>query len=110
MLKRKEVAPLEEQFREWLRRRKLLSQSTVEAHLARLRRSIAENGMRIFLTSAVADKSIRQTQIYYKEFLCEYFLPMLLPLLQQYEEWNPMTANKTENLKYPYNEGGNGGR
>ena len=75
--------PLEEAFEEWLHRRKLLSHSTVAIHITRLRRAIADYGIRRFLISAVADKSIRQTQIYYKEFLCEYYLPLLLPLLER---------------------------
>ena len=74
--------PLEEEFREWLLRRKLLSRSTVDTHITRLRRAIADYTLRTFLMSAVADKRIRQTQIYYKEFLCEYYIPLLLPLLQ----------------------------
>ena len=74
--------PLEEAFEEWLHRRKLLSHSTVATHLTRLRRAIADYGIRRFLMTAVADKSIRQTQLYYKEFLCEYYMPLLLPLLQ----------------------------
>ena len=74
--------PLEEAFEEWLHRRKLLSHSTVATHITRLRRAIADYGIRRFLMSAVADKSIRQTQLYYKEFLCEYYMPLLLPLLQ----------------------------
>jgi len=74
--------PLEEAFEEWLHRRKLLSHSTVVIHITRLRRAIADYGIRRFLMSTVADKSIRQTQLYYKEFLCEYYMPLLLPLLQ----------------------------
>jgi len=74
--------PLESAFEEWLHRRKLLSHSTVATHITRLRRAIADYGIRRFLMSAVADKSIRQTQLYYKEFLCEYYMPLLLPLLQ----------------------------
>jgi len=74
--------PLESAFEEWLHRRKLLSHSTVAIHITRLRRAIADYGIRRFLMSAVADKSIRQTQLYYKEFLCEYYIPLLLPLLQ----------------------------
>ena len=74
--------PLEEAFEEWLRRRKLLSHSTVATHITRLRRAIADYGIRRFLMSAVADKQIRQTQLYYKEFLCEYYMPLLLPSLQ----------------------------
>jgi len=74
--------PLESAFEEWLHRRKLLSHSTVATHITRLRRAIADYGIRRFLMSAVADKQIRQTQLYYKEFLCEYYMPLLLPLLQ----------------------------
>ena len=74
--------PLESAFEGWLHRRKLLSHSTVATHITRLRRAIADYGIRRFLMSAVADKSIRQTQLYYKEFLCEYYMPLLLPLLQ----------------------------
>ena len=74
--------PLESAFEEWLHRRKLLSHSTVAIHITRLRRAIAEYGIRRFLMSAVADKQKRQTQLYYKEFLCEYYMPLLLPLLQ----------------------------
>jgi len=74
--------PLESAFEEWLHRRKLLSHSTVATHITRLRRAIADYGIRRFLMSAVADKSIRQTQLYYKEFLCEYYMPLLLSLLQ----------------------------
>ena len=74
--------PLESAFEEWLHRRKLLSHSTVAIHITRLRRAIADYGIRRFLISAVADKQIRQTQLYYKEFLCEYYMPLLLPLLQ----------------------------
>ena len=74
--------PLESAFEEWLHRRKLLSHSTVATHLTRLWRAIESYGIRRFLMTAVADKSIRQTQLYYKEFLCEYYMPLLLPLLQ----------------------------
>ena len=81
-LERNRRVPLEEAFEEWLHRRKLLSHSTVATHITRLRRAIADYGIRRFLMSAVADKSIRQTQLYYKEFLCEYYIPLLLPLLQ----------------------------
>ena len=77
-----EKAPLEDEFAEWLLRRKLLSRSTVETHITRLRRAVADYGIRGFLTAATADKRIRQTQIYYKEFICEYYIPLLLPLLQ----------------------------
>jgi len=81
-LERNRRVPLESAFEEWLHRRKLLSHSTVAIHITRLRRAIADYGIRRFLMSAVADKQIRQTQIYYKEFLCEYYMPLLLPLLQ----------------------------
>ena len=84
--------PLESAFEEWLHRRKLLSHSTVATHITRLRRAIADYGIRRFLMSAVADKSIRQTQLYYKEFLCEYYMPLLLPLLQGEE-------SRVENLE-----------
>ena len=75
--------PLEDEFAEWLRSRKLLSRSTVDTHIARLRRAVADYSIRGFLTAALTDKRIRQTQIYYKEFLCEHFIHILLPLLQQ---------------------------
>ncbi|MCD6138975.1 MAG: hypothetical protein J7J91_10535 [Deltaproteobacteria bacterium] len=78
-----EKVPLEDEFKEWLHRRKLLSRSTVDSHIARLRRAVADCGIRGFLTAATADKRTRQTQIYYKEFLCEHFIHVLLPLLQQ---------------------------
>ena len=75
-------APLEEEFEEWLRRRKLLSQSTVQNYLVRLRRLIADYGLQGILFAVILDKRNRLTQRYYKEFLAEHFSHIILPLLQ----------------------------
>jgi len=75
--------PLEDEFAEWLRRRKLLSQSTARNHLARLRRLVADYDLRGVLFAVVPDKNTSLTQRYYKEFLCEYFAHILLPLLRE---------------------------
>jgi len=82
-------APLEEAFEEWLRRRKLLSQSTVQNYLVRLRRLIADYGLQGVLFTVILDKHNRLTQRYYKEFLCEYFSHIILPLLQSEQNRKP---------------------
>jgi len=79
-------APLEDEFREWLLRRKLLSQSTVQNYLVRLRRLIADYGLQGTLFTVILDKRSRLTQRYYKEFLCEHFSHIIIPLMQS-EEW-----------------------
>jgi len=78
-------APLESAFEEWLRRRKLLSQSTVQNHLVRLRKLIADYGLQGTLFMVILDKRNRLTQRYYKEFLAEHFSHIILPLLQDEE-------------------------
>jgi len=79
-------APLESAFEEWLRRRKLLSQSTVQNHLVRLRRLIADYGLQGTLFTVILDKRNRLTQRYYKEFLAEHFSHIILSLLHDEEQ------------------------
>ena len=87
-------APLEDEFREWLLRRKLLSQSTVQNHLVRLRRLIADYTLQGLLFAVVLDKRNRLTQRYYKEFLCEHFSHIILPLLQDEEREREIRKEK----------------
>jgi len=89
-------APLEDEFREWLLRRKLLSQSTVQNHLVRLRRLIADYGLQGTLFTVILDKRNRLTQRYYKEFLAEHFSHIILPLLRSEErERNATSAEES---------------
>jgi len=81
-------APLEEEFAAWLRKRILQrykqepAEKTIENHIQTLRSCIARSGIATFLMTFESDRIRRTTQRYYKEFLCEYYMPLLLPLLQ----------------------------
>ncbi len=86
--------PLEDEFVEWLHRRKLLSHSTARNHLARLRRLIADYDLRGIFFAVVPDKNISLTQRYYKEFLCEYFAHILLPLLREHSSSTPASPEE----------------
>ena len=77
-----EKVPLEEEFMDWLRHRKLLTHRTIEKHIATLRRSLATRDLRAYLLATLTDSRERMTQHYYKEFLCEHFAHIILPLLQ----------------------------
>jgi len=88
-LKKYPAAPLEEEFKRWLQRfgceqwGRPLAERTIEGHIGNLRRDIAQMGLYAYLTSYVEKGGRRVTQRYYKEFLCEYFAHVLLPLLQE---------------------------
>jgi len=81
-------APLEEEFAGWLRRLgrerwgNPLAERTIETHIENLRRDIAQIGLYAYLTSFVGKGGRGTTQRYYKEFLCEHFAHIILPLLQ----------------------------
>ena len=75
--------PLEDEFAAWLRRRKLLSQRTVQRHLSALRRVLSQRDLKDFLFVTLIDSRERQAQRLYKEFLCEHFAHFLLPLLRE---------------------------
>ena len=77
-----EKAPLEEEFIDWLLHRKLLTHRTIKKHIATLRRSLASRDLRTYLLATLTDSRERMTQRYYKEFLCEHFAHIILPLLQ----------------------------
>ena len=81
--------PLEEEFAEWLRRRKLLSQRTVQRHLSALRRVLSQRDLKDFLFVTLIDSRERQAQRLYKEFLCEHFAHILLPLLRERSSSTP---------------------
>jgi len=80
-------APLEDEFAAWLRKHLTLkyhkepSEMTIEGHLQTLRSAIARKGIDAYLTSSERGQQ-RVTQSYYKEFLCEHFSHIILPLLQ----------------------------
>ncbi len=84
-------APLEDEFAEWLRKflpmkyRKEVSEITIERHLQVLRSDIARKGIIGYLTSFELERNKRATQRYYKEFLCEHFSHIILPLLRDEE-------------------------
>ena len=78
-----EKVPLEYEFAEWLHRRKLLSQKAVRSHLAALRRALSKRDLRSFLFISLTDSKERWVQRLYKEFLCEHFAHILIPLLQE---------------------------
>jgi len=81
-------APLEEEFAAWLRKRisqrykQEPAEKTIENHINTLRSCIARRGIIGYLTSFESERIRRTTQRYYKEFLCEHFIHILLPLLQ----------------------------
>ena len=77
------MIPLEDEFEEWLRSRKLLSQRTVRRHIAALRRALSQRDLRSFLFATLIDSKERWAQRLYKEFLCEHFAHVLLPLLRE---------------------------
>jgi len=83
-------APLEDEFAAWLRKHLALkyhrepSEMTIEGHLQTLRSAIARKGINAYLTSPEREQQ-RVTQSYYKEFLCEHFSHIILPLLQDEE-------------------------
>ena len=81
--------PLEDEFAEWLRRRKLLSQRTVQRHLSALRRVLSQRDLKDFLFVTLIDGRERQAQRLYKEFLCEYFAHILLSLLRERSSSTP---------------------
>ena len=81
-----EKAPLEEEFMDWLYHKKLLSYRTIRRHIATLRHSLASRDLRTYLLATLTDSRERITQRYYKEFLCEHFTHIIIPLLQS-EEW-----------------------
>jgi len=80
-----EKAPLEDEFAAWLRKHLALkyhkepSEMTIESHIQSLRSAIARGGISAYLTSPHEQMV---TQSYYKEFLCEYFSHIILPLLR----------------------------
>jgi len=82
-------APLEDEFKEWLRKRiplkykHELSETTIKNHINTLRSCIARKGITTYLTSFESERGRRATQRYYKEFLCEHFAHIILPLLQE---------------------------
>ena len=84
-------APLEDEFKEWLRKRiplkykRELSETTIEGHIYTLRSSIARKGIIGYLTSFESERNRRVTQRYYKEFLCEHFSHIIIPLMQSEE-------------------------
>jgi len=81
-------APLEDEFAAWLRKHLALkyhkepSEMTIEGHLQTLRSAIARKGINAYLTSPHEQMV---TQSYYKEFLCEHFSHIILPLLRDEE-------------------------
>jgi len=83
--------PLEDEFKEWLRKRaplkykRELSETTIEGHIYTLRSCIAHKGIIGYLTSFESERNRRVTQRYYKEFLCEHFSHIILSLLQDEE-------------------------
>lgn len=77
-----EKVPLEDEFAAWLLRKKLLSQRTVQRHLSALRRVLSQRDLKDFLFVTLIDSRERQAQRLYKEFLCEHFAHILLPLLR----------------------------
>jgi len=62
--------------------KKLLTHRTIKKHIATLRRSLASRDLRTYLLTTLTDSRERMTQRYYKEFLCEHFTHIILPLLQ----------------------------
>ena len=88
-----EKAPLEDEFAAWLRKRIPMkykqepAERTIENHILTLRSCIARTGIATFLTTFESDHNRRRrtTQRYYKEFLCEHFSHIILPLLQDEE-------------------------
>ena len=93
-------APLEEEFAAWLRKllpmkyKRELSETTIEGHIYTLRSCIARKGITTFLTSFESERNRRVTQRYYKEFLCEHFSHIILPLLQDEEREREIRKEK----------------
>ena len=79
------TAPLEEEFIDYLFHRKLLTHKTIKRHIATLRRSLESRDLRTYLLATLTDSRERITQRYFKEFLCEYFAPIIIPLMQSEE-------------------------
>jgi len=99
-------APLEEEFAEWLHRLgrerwgNPLAERTVETHIENLRRDVAQMGLYAYLTSIIGKGGRGVTQRYYKEFLCEHFAHIILPLLQdEMRSERVREQAKTEKLK-----------
>ena len=90
----------EDEFAEWLRKflpmkyRKEVSEITIERHLQVLRSDIARKGIIGYLTSFESERNKRATQRYYKEFLCEHFSHIILPLLQDEEREREIRKEK----------------
>ena len=88
-------APLEDEFKEWLRKRiplkykRELSETTIEGHIYTLRSSIARKGIIGYLASFESERNRRVTQRYYKEFLCEHFSHVIIPLMQSEQNRKP---------------------
>jgi len=81
-----EKAPLEEEFIDWLYHKKLLTHRAIRRHIATLRRSLESRDLRAYLLATLTDSRERMTQRYYKEFLCEHFTHIIIPLLQSGEQ------------------------
>jgi len=98
-------APLEEEFKEWLRRLgrerwgNPLAEKTIETHIENLRRDIAQIGLYAYLTSFIGKGGRGTTQRYYKEFLCEHFAHIILPLLQDEMRSERAREQKPKKLK-----------
>jgi len=92
-------APLEDEFAAWLRKHLALkyhkepSEITIERHIQSLRSAIARKGINAYLTSPEREQQ-RVTQRYYKEFLCEHFSHIILPLLQGEEREREIRKEK----------------
>ena len=86
--------PLEEEFIDWLLHRKLLTHRTIKKHIATLRRSLASRDLRTYLLATLTDSRERMTQRYYKEFLCEHFAHIILPLLQDEMRGERVSKNR----------------
>ena len=97
MLMSTEKVPLEEEFIDWLYHKKLLSYRTIRRHIATLRRSLESRDLRTYLLATLTDSRERMTQCYYKEFLCEHFSHIILPLLQD-EMRSERARQKPKNL------------
>jgi len=83
------MAPLEEEFIDWLFHRKLLTHKTIKRHIATLRRSLESRDLRTYLLATLTDSRERITQRYFKEFLCEHFAPIIIPLMQSEQNRKP---------------------
>ena len=83
------TAPLEEEFIDWLLHRKLLTHKTIKRHIATLRRSLESRDLRTYLLATLTDSRERITQRHFKEFLCEHFAPIIIPLMQSEQNRKP---------------------